>query len=142
MINKFRDIDAKNRKYYFFDDTTKIKNLDPHKVKIDESSYKGIPIHNIKYMTFKDLRYTKCNNANPLYLIVSKINGYFERIYENIYLMPVLTDECNQIMKNYEELWIKIKKLTKFITGSSDDYVENHMKIKFNQDYDFISIKG
>ena len=142
MINKFRDNDVKNRKYYFFDDMTKIKNLDPHKVKIDENSYKDIPIYNIKYMTFKDLRCTKCNSANPLYLIVSKINGYFERIYENIYLMPVLTDECNQIMKNHEELWIKVRNLIKFITGSSDDYVENHMKIKFNQDYDFISIKG
>ena len=40
MINKFKDIDTKNRTYYFFNEMINIKNLDPNKIKIDEKSYK------------------------------------------------------------------------------------------------------
>ena len=33
MRNKFKDINIKNRTYYFFDDMINIKNLDPNKNK-------------------------------------------------------------------------------------------------------------
>ena len=33
MCNKFKDINIKNRTYYFFDDMINIKNLDPNKNK-------------------------------------------------------------------------------------------------------------
>ena len=42
MNNKFKEIDIKNRTYYFFHDMINIKNLDPNKIKIDEKSYKNI----------------------------------------------------------------------------------------------------
>ena len=60
-----------------------IKNLETNKIKRDENSYKNIVIYYIGYMTFKDLRYVKINSANPLYLIINKINGYFEEINGN-----------------------------------------------------------
>ena len=31
-------------------------------------------------MTIKDLKYAKINSVNPPYLILSKVNGYFEEI--------------------------------------------------------------
>ena len=40
MSNKFKDIDIKNRTYYFFDDTINIKHFDLNNTKIDEKSYK------------------------------------------------------------------------------------------------------
>ena len=39
MSNKVKDIDMKNRTYYFFNDTINIKNFDPDNIKIDEESY-------------------------------------------------------------------------------------------------------
>ena len=36
MNNTFKEIDTKNRKYYFLDDMVNINNLDPKKIKIDE----------------------------------------------------------------------------------------------------------
>ena len=38
MGNKLKDIDIKNLRYCFFDDTMKIKNLDPNKMKKDGKS--------------------------------------------------------------------------------------------------------
>ena len=64
----------------------------------------------------------------------NKMNGYFEDINGNKYLMLVPTNENKEKIKKYEELWIKIKDLIRSITKNSDDYDEKYMKIKFNSD--------
>ena len=38
MRNNLKEIDRKNRAYYFFDDMIDIKNLDLNKLNIDENS--------------------------------------------------------------------------------------------------------
>ena len=45
MSNTFKEIDIKNRAYYFFDDMINKKNLDLNKIKIDEKSYKNVIIY-------------------------------------------------------------------------------------------------
>ena len=56
----------------------------------------------------KDL---KILSVNPLYLIFSNVNGYFEEINKNKYLTLVPTNESKGKIKKYEELRIKIKNL-------------------------------
>ena len=83
MSNKFQDINIKSHRYYFVDDIInqkKKKKIDPNDIKIDEKSNKVIPIYYIEYVTIKNSKYVKINNINPLYLIFSKVNGYFEEI--------------------------------------------------------------
>ena len=36
MSSKFKDIDTKNRTYYFLNDIVNMKNFDPNNIKIDE----------------------------------------------------------------------------------------------------------
>ena len=96
MSNKVKNIDIKNRTYYFFDDIINIKNLDPNNIKIDEKSYKNIFIYHIDYMKIK------INSENPLYLIFNKVNGYFEEINGNKYLTLILTNENKEKIKTYE----------------------------------------
>ena len=55
----------------------------------------------------KDLKYLKINTVNPLYLIFSKVNGYFEEINGIKYLMLIPTNERKKKIKKYEELWSK-----------------------------------
>ena len=52
MSNTVKDIDTKNRKYYFFNDIFNIKNFDPNNIKIDEKFTK-IFIYCIGYVTIK-----------------------------------------------------------------------------------------
>ena len=80
MSNKLKDTNIKNHTYYYFDDIINIKNFDLNKIKIDEKSYKNILINYIRYVTIKDTEYLKINCVNPFYLIISKVNGYFEEI--------------------------------------------------------------
>ena len=81
-------------------------------------------------MTIKDLKYVKINSVNPLDLIFSKVNGYFEEINKNKYLTRVPTNESKEIIKKYKELRRIIRDLIRSITKSSDDYDEKYMKIK------------
>ena len=59
-MNSVKEIDIKNRTYYFFNDIINIKNLDPNKIKIDEQYWVG-------YVTVKNVSYVKINSVNPLY---------------------------------------------------------------------------
>ena len=46
-MSSVREIDIKNRKYYFFGDMIKINNLNPNKIKINKNSSKNILIFDI-----------------------------------------------------------------------------------------------
>ena len=129
--NKVKDIDIKNQTYYFFNDIINIKFFVPNNVKIDENSCESILICYIGYVTIKDLKYMKINSVNPLHLIFSKVNGYFEEINKNKYLKLVPTNESKEKIKTYEELWSKNRELISSITKNSNNYHEKYMKIKF-----------
>ena len=119
MSNRIKDINTKNYTYYFFDDIINIKHFDPNSIKIDEKPCKNILIYYIEYVTIKDLKYIKTNSVNPLSLIFSKVNGYFEEINKNKYLILVPTNESKEMIKKYEELWNKIGHLIRSITKNS-----------------------
>ena len=80
MSNKVKNIDIKNRKYYFFNDIINIKIFDSNNIKIGGKPYKNILIYYIGYVTTKELKYVKINSVNLLYLIFSKVDGCFEEI--------------------------------------------------------------
>ena len=62
------------------------------------------------------------------------MNGYFEEIDKNKYLILVPTNESNEKIKKYEELWSETRELIGSITQNSDNYDEKYIKIKFNLD--------
>ena len=115
-----KDINIKNHTYYFFNSIINIKDFDPDNIRIDEKSYKNIFIYYIGYVTIKkDL---KLYIVNPLYFIFEQVNGYFEEINGNKYLMLAPINESKEKIKKYEELWIKIRDLNRTMTKSADDY--------------------
>ena len=134
MSNNVKDINIKKHIYYFFDDIINIKEFDPNNIKLDEKSYKNILIYYTAYVTIKDSKYVKINSVNPLYLMINRINGYFEEINRNKYLTLVPTNEIKEKIKKYGELWIKIRDLIRSVTKKSYDYDEKYMKIKFDSD--------
>ena len=118
-------INIKNHTYYFFDDIVNIKDIDPNNIKTDGKSYKNIFICIIGYVTNKkDL---EIYSTKPLYLIFGKVNGYFEEINGNKYLTLVTTNESQEKIKKYKEIWSKVGDLVQSITENSDDYGEKYM---------------
>ena len=81
-----KQIDIKNRTYYFYNDMIDIKTFDSDLLKIDKKSYKDIGIYNIGYITKKKIDDCKnINSVNPLYLNITHANGYIEEKGVNKY---------------------------------------------------------
>ena len=74
-MKNIKQIDIKNRTYYFFNDMINIKNFDSSLLKIYKKSYKN----SIECITIKEIDdYENINSVNPLYLIIGKVNGYIK----------------------------------------------------------------
>ena len=95
-----KQIDIKNRTYYFYNDMSDIKKFDSHLLKIDKKSYKDIGIYNIGYITIKKVDdYENIYSVNSLYLIIAHANGYIEEKGTNKYLIFDSTDENKELIK-------------------------------------------
>ena len=58
-------------------------------------------------MRIKESKYVKVNSVNPLYLIINKVNRYFEEINKNKYLTLVPTNESKQNLRNTRNCGVK-----------------------------------
>ena len=58
-MGTLKQIDIKNRIYYFYNDITHLENFDSSLLKIDKKSYKDIGIYNIGYNTIKKIEIVK-----------------------------------------------------------------------------------
>ena len=97
-MGEVKQINIKNRTYYFYNDMINIKNFDPILLKIDKKSYKNIGIYNIGYNTIKKI--DDCENiysVNPLYLRVDHAKEYIEEKGVNKYFFLTLQMK----IKNY-----------------------------------------
>ena len=64
-----KQMNIKNRTYYFYNDLIKLFDFDPNMLKLDKKKHlKGINIYYIGYVTKKE-EY-KINSVNPLYLLI------------------------------------------------------------------------
>ena len=95
----------------------------------------GIGIYYIGYVTKKP-EY-KTNSANPLYLMINRIDGVIEEKEGNKYLNIASTDRNSEVLKKYLEVWDGIKDCIEEINDSElGEYDKEFMKIKFNSDDD------
>ena len=78
-MENIKQINIKNRTYYFFNDIIHIKNFDSNLLKIDKKSYKNIDIYYIGYITIKKIDdYENIYSVNPLYLVFNTADGHIE----------------------------------------------------------------
>ena len=79
-MGEVKELNIKNRTYYYFNGIIDIKNFQSNLLKKDKKQYKDIDIYYICYITIKNVG--DCENirsVNPLYLIIySAATGYFK----------------------------------------------------------------
>ena len=78
-METLKQINIKNRTYYFYKDIIDLENFDSSLLKLNKKSYKDIGIYNTGYITIKKI--SDCKNiysVNPLYLGITHANGYIE----------------------------------------------------------------
>ena len=75
-MGKVKQIEIKNRTYYFYNDIIDIEEFDSNLLKIDKRLYKDIDTYYIGYIPIGD-----CENiygVNTSYLITGEVDGHIE----------------------------------------------------------------
>ena len=109
-MGNIKEINIKNRTYYFFNDMINIKDFDSSLLKIDKKSYKNIGIYNIGYITIKKIDdYENIHSVNPLYLMIGEVDGHIEEKNESKYLVFDSTDENKEVLKSTQNFGMGVK---------------------------------
>ena len=115
-MGEVKQINIKNRTYYFYNDIIDLKNFDARLLKVDKKDYKEIDIYYIGYVTVKKI--ANCNNinsVNPLYLMINEMIGHFEkkmRVSIQFRMMWMKTKKFQRNMKKFGKvLKKKLKRL-------------------------------
>ena len=86
-----KQLNIKNKTYYFYDDIINLKDFYPSLLKLDKKeSLLNIDIYYIGYVTKKP-EYN-INSVNPLYLLIKELDGFIEEKESSKYLNIALTD--------------------------------------------------
>ena len=102
-MGEVKQINIKNRTYYFYNDIIDLKNFDARLLTIYKKSYKNIDIYYIGYITVKKI--DDCESiysVNPLYLRINHASGYIEEKNRNKYL--IFVDESKEVLKKYADV--------------------------------------
>ena len=83
-MGEIKQINIKNRTYYFYNDQINLKDFDASLLKVDKKDYKEIDIYYIGYVTVKKI--ANCSNidsVNLFYWMINEMIGHFEEKNEN-----------------------------------------------------------
>ena len=127
-MGETKQINIKNRTYYFYNDQIDLKDFDAKLLKIDKKDCSEIDIYYIGYVTFKKIGdYNNINSVAPLYLMINEMIGHFKGKNENKYLVLDDVDENNKVLKKYEDVWEGITKYSETINSGQ--------KIEYGKDF-------
>ena len=130
-MGEVKELNIKNRTYYYFNDIINIKDFHSNLLRIDKKQYKDIDIYYIGYITVKKI--SDCeniNSVNPLYLMIHSATGYFKEKYGEKYLILDSTEK-------YDEVFSGIKKEIETINGGKElIYGKGYAGIRVNTDDD------
>ena len=71
---------------------------------------------------------------NPLYLLINHASGYIEEKGGDKYLIFDCTDENEELLNKYNDVWNGMKNKIEEVSSGECDYEKDYIKIKFNSD--------
>ena len=130
-MEKVKELNIKNRTYYYFNDIIDIKDFQSNLLKIDKKQYNNIDIYYIGYITIKKIGdWENIHSVNPLYFIIYSPTGYLKKKDGEKYLIL-------DSRERYDEVFSVIKKEIETINGGKElIYEKDYAKIGVNIDDD------
>ena len=119
-MGEVKQINIKNRTYYFYNDRIDLKDFDAKLIQIDKKDYKEIDTYYIDFVTVKKI--ANCNNINSVnlvYLMIDEMTGHLEEKNENKYLVLDDVDESKDVPKKFGKV---LKKIETINGGKKIDY--------------------
>ena len=106
-----KQMNIKNKTYYFYNDLINIKNFDVKFLKLDKKASMALGIYYITYVTKKS-EYN-VNSVNPLYYLINWIYGFIEEKEDDKELIIALTDKNSEVLKKYQKFGLVVKTVFK-----------------------------
>ena len=134
-MGSIKEVNIKDRTCYFYHDIIDIKTFDSNNLKLDKKTYKDLDIFNIGYVTIKKIGHGyDVNSVDPLYLGIDNASGYIKEVNEDKFLVFNVTDENEELLKRYDDVFNGIMDKMKKIDDDWLEYTKDYTKIKFNPD--------
>ena len=129
-MKTIRQINIKNRTYYFYNVIIDLDKFDESEIKVDKKDFKDIDICYLGYEHKKKI--SECNvisSLNPLYLRIVDMKGQFEEGKDDAWFLIISykDDVYEKLMDIFESIKNKITEET----WNTVEYNEDYMKIKF-----------
>ena len=93
-METIKQINIKNRTYYFYNDIIDRDEFDESKIKVDKKDFNDIDIYYLGYQHKKKI--SECdviNSANPLYLRIVDMKGQFEKGKDDAWYLVISDDD-------------------------------------------------
>ena len=129
-METIKQINIKNRTYYFYNDIIDLDEFDESKIKVDKKDFNDIDIYYLGYEHKKKI--SECNainSVNPLYLRIINMNGQFEKGKDDAWYL-VISDK-DDVYKKLVDILESIKNKITEKTWDAVEYDKDYMKIKF-----------
>ena len=109
-----KEINIKNRTYYFYNDIINLDEFDKSKIKVDKKDFNVIDIYYLGYEYKKKI--SECNlinRVNPLYLRMININGQFKKGKDDAWHLVISDkDVYKKLVDIFENIKNKITEKT------------------------------
>ena len=125
-----KEINIKNRNYYYYNDIIDLDEIDKSKIKVDKKDFNDIDIYYLGYEYKKKI--TECNvirSVNPLYLRIVDIKGQFKKGKDDAWYL-VISDK-DDAYKKLADIFESIKNEITEKTWDALEYDKDYLKIKF-----------
>ena len=123
-----KEINIKNRTYYFYNDIIDLDEFDVSKIKVDKKDFNDIDIYYLGYEHKKKI--SECNvinTVNPLYLRIIDIKGQFEKGKNDAWYL-VISDK-DDVYKKLVDIFESIKNKITEKTWDALKYDKDEYKI-------------
>ena len=125
-----KEINIKNRTYYFYNDIINPDEFDKSKIKAGKKDFNDIDIYYLRYEYKKKI--TECNitrTVNPLSLRIVDIKGQFEKCKDDAWYL-IISDK-DDVYKKLVDIFESIKSEIIEKRWDALKYDKDYMKIKF-----------
>ena len=130
-MEEIKQINIKNRTYYFYNDIINLDEFDGSKIKVDRKNFNDIDIYYLGYECKKKI--TECNeisSVNSLYFRVKDMKGQFIKGKDdNVWYLIMFGDV--DILRKFSNIWRSIRAKIEENTGGIVQYYKDYMKIRF-----------
>ena len=125
-----KQINIKNRTYYFHNDIIDLDEFDGSKIKVDKKDFNDIDIYYLGYERKKKI--SECdviNSVSPLYLRIVDKNGLFKRGKNDVWYLIISDDD--DVFRKFADIFKSIKHEITEKTGDTVEYDADYLKIRF-----------